>query len=290
MMAIIGLLSDISWRIPAGCLPAAASVLATAWIGGRPGAGRKAALLRYAAPLLVLPVAYDAAARAALVVHGGYLDADVRAFEHAVFGFSPNAAANAFATAPLTEFLTFCYFLFYGAFLLPLILRARGRAALAERYLFATLLTLLICYAGFMTLPLAGPLTGAVQRPGGYLVTAVQTEIMAALDPPGTCFPSPHVAGAWITLLTLRRHAAPAARLALWVLTLGLTVAVVYDGYHYVTDAVAGLAVALAVHALTTRRGTPRPAPPWARSPARAPRRPARTSTPGDAAREPCPD
>ncbi|MFC4013830.1 phosphatase PAP2 family protein [Nonomuraea purpurea] len=223
----------------------------------RPG-NRAVSLIRFAGPLLVLPFVYAAAARTVLVLHGRYLDEAVTTWETALFGTSPNAAVAALATPPLTEVLMLCYFSFYGCFLLPFILRGQGRAALAERYLFAALLTLLTCYLGFIAVPLAGP---ALEQPPGYLIAAVQDHIMRTLDPPGTCFPSPHVAGAWITLLCLRRSLSVPARRVLWTLTSGLTVAVVYAGYHYVVDVVAGLAVALAVHAVT-KRYAERPARP----------------------------
>ncbi|MFC7586254.1 phosphatase PAP2 family protein [Nonomuraea antimicrobica] len=242
----------------AGYVLAALLLLALARAAQRFPGHRAVSFLRFAAPLLVLPLAYGAAARTATVLHGRFVDDAVHAWERATFGFAPNAAVAALGTPLVTEVLTLCYFSFYGCFLIPVILYARGRRPLAERYLFVAVTALLICYVGFMAVPLAGPALAAPEsfaahRPYGYLITAVQNEIMAAFDPPGACFPSAHVAGAWITLLCLRRHVSRNVRLLLWTLTAGLTVAVVYDWYHYLVDAIAGLAVALAVHALTER-------------------------------------
>ncbi|MGP4099703.1 phosphatase PAP2 family protein [Nonomuraea sp. KM90] len=219
---------------------------------------RAVSRIRFAGPLLVLPFAYSAAARTAPVLHGRFVDDAVQAWEQAAFGISPNAAISVLANPPLTELLTFCYFSYYACFLLPVILYARGRRQLAERYLFAALTALLTCYAGFVLVPLAGPALAAPElyaahRPSGYAITALQNHIMATFDPPGACFPSPHVAGAWITLLCLRRFVPANVRLLLCVLTAGLTVAVVYDWYHYFSDVIAGLAVALAAHAVTKR-------------------------------------
>ncbi|MEV0612120.1 phosphatase PAP2 family protein [Nonomuraea sp. NPDC050404] len=224
---------------------------------------RAVSLVRFAGPLLLLPFAYNAAAGTVLALHGRYVDDGVRAFEQALFGFSPNLAVGAIAVPPLTELLTFCYFCYYGCFFLPIILYVRGRRPLAERYLFAVMAALLTCYVGFIAVPLAGPAAGefAGERPAGYVITALQNHIMTTFDPPGACFPSAHVAGAWITLLCLRRHVSEIARRLLWALTAGLTVAVVYDWYHYLSDVVAGLAVALAVYAVT-KRFAARPAPP----------------------------
>ncbi|WP_186404055.1 phosphatase PAP2 family protein [[Actinomadura] parvosata] len=216
--------------------------------------------LRFAYPLLMLTPMYSSAARTVLYLHGHYVDEAVNAWEKSAFGVFPNVAMGAVHSPLLTEIVTICYFSYYGSFLIPFFLYARGRKPLAERYMFAALLVLLTCYLSFMFVPLAGPAAALPReflagRPDGYLVTDLQNAIMAAFDPPGTCFPSPHVAGAWITLLTLRRHVPELVRYALWAATAGLTVAVVYDWYHYASDALAGFLVALAVHAVT-RRGT----------------------------------
>ncbi|MFC4116946.1 phosphatase PAP2 family protein [Nonomuraea zeae] len=251
----------------AGYAAAASFVLAARWAERRFPGNRPAALARFAAPLLVLPFVYSAAADTVLVLHGRYLDDTVSAWETSLFGGLPNVLTGAVGFPPLTELLTLCYFSFYGCFLIPVLLYTRGRRALGERYLFAAMLTLLTCYLGFMAVPLAGPAAAAPElyaayRPSGYVITTLQGRIMAAFDPPGTCFPSPHVAGAWITLLCLRRHVTRNQRVALWALTSGLTAAVVYDWYHYVSDVAAGLAVALAAHAvakrLSVRRERPR--------------------------------
>lgn len=236
-----------------GCVLGGAFLVVAARVGQRRPGDRRAAFVRFMAPLLVLPVVYSTAAEAALAVHGRFLDETLRAWERSLFGADLHAVVAAWATPPVTELVTFCYFSFYGCFLIPPILYFRGRAAQAEGYLFALLATLLICYVGFMALPLEGPMPSppelyAAQRPSGYLITPLQNAIMAAFDPPGACFPSPHVAGAWITVLTLQRHLRGPAHLLLWLLATGLTVAVVHNSYHYAADLVAGLAVALAVH------------------------------------------
>ncbi|WP_157548675.1 phosphatase PAP2 family protein [Nonomuraea candida] len=265
LLGYFGLMALISAffheRVPEGATPplayapAALFLLAMAYAGQRLPDRRAVSFARFAAPLLVLPFAYGAAGSLSRVLHGRFLDDDLRAWELGLFGVSPNAAANTFAVPPLTELLTLCYFSYYGCFLLPVILYARGRGPLAERYLFTTMTGLLICYLGFISLPVVGPASGpfAGHRPDGYLITALQNHIMVTFDPPGACFPSPHVAGAWITVLCLRRHVSRKAARLLTALATGLTVAVVYDWYHYLVDVAGGLLVALAVHAVTER-------------------------------------
>ncbi|WP_424887377.1 phosphatase PAP2 family protein [Streptomyces sp. XH2] len=124
-----------------------------------------------------------------------------------------------------------------------------------DRYVLCLCLASYLCFLGFIALPLAGPiasLAGAFSPPQlhGYLAQPLQAWLMENADPPGTCFPSSHVAGAWAGALALRRSDVPGA--AARVMTTAaavVTVAVVYCRYHYVLDAVADTAVA----ALTVR-------------------------------------
>jgi len=90
--------------------------------------------------------------------------------------------------------------------------------------------------------------------------TRVQRFLMAHGDPSGACFPSAHVAGAWASVLTIRELWGRRAFLAVLVPTIGLTVAVVYTRYHYLTDAFGGLVIAL-VAAVVARRLMPVPVP-----------------------------
>jgi len=85
---------------------------------------------------------------------------------------------------------------------------------------------------------------------------------MAHGDPNGACLPSAHVAGAWAGLLGIRRAFGRSTFAWLLVPTIGLTVAVVYTRYHYLTDAVAGLIVAIAVVATVRFLATGRAAHP----------------------------
>ena len=62
----------------------------------------------------------------------------------------------------------------------------------------------------------------------------------------GAAFPSSHVAGAVVATLCALRFWRPLG-LVLLPLTIGLIFAVVYGQFHYAVDAVAGLAVAIAV-------------------------------------------
>jgi membrane-associated phospholipid phosphatase len=114
----------------------------------------------------------------------------------------------------------------------------------------------LICYLGFCLLPINGPIWAlreefASGRLPGYVITPLQDYVMMRFDPEGTCFPSSHVAIAWAAALSVRSS----RRWILYAMTAGLTVSVVYTRYHYVSDAVLGLLVAV-VACQVARRGS----------------------------------
>ncbi|HEX4812489.1 MAG TPA: phosphatase PAP2 family protein [Nonomuraea sp.] len=224
-----------------------------------PPAVLRPGFLRFAYPVMVLPVAFEAAGQAAFMVHGRPLDDLVTAWERAAFGVHPNVALEWIASPPLTEVLTCFYSSFYAYFVLPLFLYARGRREAAERCAFAMVAAGLVCYLGFVLVPVNGPVWAlreefASSRLAGYVVTPVQDFLMARFDPAGTCVPSSHVAVAWAATLSLRRFLPRPARLIMYVVTAGLTVAVVYTRYHYVSDVVLGLLVAVIAHRATRGR------------------------------------
>ncbi|MFF4218435.1 phosphatase PAP2 family protein [Streptomyces nondiastaticus] len=131
-----------------------------------------------------------------------------------------------------------------------------------ERYVLCLCLASCLCFLVFVALPLAGPITslaGAFSPPQlhGYVAQPLQAWLMRNADPPGTCFPSSHVAGAWAGALALRTGDVPrAAARVMTAAAVVVTVAVVYCRYHYVLDAVAGTAVA-ALTVRLARPGTP---------------------------------
>jgi len=216
-------------------------------------ASRALALLRYAYPLVASPFVYGSIGGYVLVLRGHFVDAGMNAFEARVYGGHPTLALQHIVARPLTELLYACYFGFYLFFVIPpLILFLRRRDSDLERYVVTLSASLYVCYLGFLVVPLLGPeysLAGSLHPADlrGYIVVPVQKFLMAHGDPNGACLPSAHVAGAWAGLLGIRRAFGRRAFGWLLVPTIGLTVAVVYTRYHYLTDAVAGLLVAIAV-------------------------------------------
>jgi hypothetical protein len=220
---------------------------------------RTITLLRYTYPLFASPVVYGAIGGYVLVLRGHFLDAGMNTVETRLYGVHPTEVLARFVSAPLTELLYACYFGFYLFFLVPpLLLFLRRRDADLERYVLTLAAALYVCYLGFLVVPLRGPidsLAGSLHPATltGYVVVPVQKFLMAKGDPAGACFPSAHVAGAWAGLAAIRSLWGRRAYLAALAPTIGLTVAVVYTRYHYLTDAFGGLAVAGVCVALVGR-------------------------------------
>jgi PAP2 superfamily len=221
---------------------------------------RVIALLRWAYPLVFSIVLYGSIDRYVLVLRGHFVDAGMNSWERAAFGGHPNVVIDRIASPPLTEFLYACYFGFYLFFLVPpLVLVGKRRYDDLERYVFALMAALYACYLGFLFVPLMGPsasLAGQFRQNNltGYVIVPLQKYIMAKGDPVGACFPSAHVAGAWTAMFAIRSIF---GRRAFWMtfpFAVGLTVAVVYTRYHYLSDAFAGLTVAALAYALVRAR------------------------------------
>ncbi|MEV6683058.1 phosphatase PAP2 family protein [Streptomyces erythrochromogenes] len=244
-------------RLLAGYAATAAGVLCCARAGGR---GASAGMLRVRAvtPLACAALLFYPSGAQSLALHGRLLDEEMLAAERRVLRRPFNLLLDSVVSRPLNEVLTACYSSFYLYFLVPPVyLMARDRDRDLERYVLAFCLAQYSCYLGFATLPLAGPVASlrdvfSTPHLRGYLVVPAQQWLMERADPPGTCFPSSHVAGAWAAGFAAR-HAVPrSAACALTALTCALTCSVVYCRYHYLVDALAGVAVArLAYRAAT---------------------------------------
>ena len=226
--------------------------------GRRPGDSR-IAFLRLTYPLLAMAYIYVLAGRSALAIHGRYLDTEVNSFELSVFGDHPNLVLDRLATQPLTELMMAGYVLYYAFFLVPpLILLAQRRRHELERYVFTLTFVLYVCFVGFSLVPLVGPALSLsdsfeTRELSGYLATGMQHFIASFGDPPGACWPSAHVAGAWAALLSIRQAFGTSALWATLPVTVCITIAVVYCRYHYASDALAGLVVTAACYPVAVR-------------------------------------
>jgi hypothetical protein len=214
-------------------------------------------LARTAAVSLAYAWLFGAVARLQLILHGRWLDGVVLGFEERLFGVQPTLWLESFTRPWLTEWMMFAYVVYIALYPLVclVIYRAHGERAL-EECLLALGLANVACDLGFILFPVAGPAafmgTAYTVPLDGWMFTAVGEFIRTRLHYVGGSLPSPHAAAATVMWAMSWRYS---RRLA-WALVpviLTLYVATFYCRYHYLTDAVAGIATAVAALAVTPR-------------------------------------
>jgi membrane-associated phospholipid phosphatase len=203
-------------------------------------------------PLLMPLVTFPEVARLNLMFVDSWRDAPLLAVEAWLFPQPPTFWLRT-VTPPLVAELFQIGYLSYFLLLVVVagVLRRRGLEAPFRGVIAASVLAYLICYVVFLAFPVEGPahtlrhLAGPAPT-GGPFHTLVLLVQRAGVH--GNAFPSAHVAGALPPLLFgwcfLPRVAAVLAPL---IVLMGL--GAVYDGYHYASDVVAGVAVGAAAAA-----------------------------------------
>jgi len=152
------------------------------------------------------------------------------------------------------------WMLVYGSlyvFILILPVLVVRERELFRRGLGGYLMVMLVAYAGFLLYPTGAP------RPDGVVgdgFAAWALRLAYSLDPPYNCFPSLHVAYAFVSALTCYRvHRGVGAAAALWAALIGIST--LYTKQHYVADVIAGALAAYVAYVLLLR-GYPREAVP----------------------------
>jgi len=230
-------------------LAAGGAYLAALWLVQRLGRRPAAFALRAAAVMLALAYLFGAVAPLQLVLRGRWLDQQVLDLEQAVFGVQPTLWLERAVSPWLTEWLMFTYVVYLALYpaLCLLLWRRHGEEAL-ERLLLALSLANVACDLGFILYPVAGPLPFMGQAYtvplDGWLWTWLGEMIRSKAHYVGGTIPSPHcAAGTVMWGMAWLYH-----RGWFWALApviLSLYVSTVYGRFHYLTDAVAGIAVAL---------------------------------------------
>jgi membrane-associated phospholipid phosphatase len=121
--------------------------------------------------------------------------------------------------------------------------------ALFRRGLQGYLMVMLVAYAGFLLYPTAGPRPAEALGEG---FAAWSLRLVYSIDPPYNCFPSLHVAYAYVSALTCYRvHRGVGVVAAFWAALIG--VSTLYTKQHYVADVIAGTVAAYIAYVLFLR-------------------------------------
>jgi hypothetical protein len=210
--------------------------------------------LRVAAVTLAYAYLFGAVDKLQLILQGRWLDEYVLDGEQYVFGVQPTLWLQHFTTPPLTEWMMFAYVMYLPMYpvLCGIIYYLRGDVAM-EDYFFTLGLTNILCDIGFILFPVAGPMATIGNLYSvplkGYLFTYFGELMRSHVHYVGGTIPSPHCAAATIMWLMAYRYHRP----SFYVMTpivLSLYFSTFYCRYHYVTDAVTGVAVAFVALAI----------------------------------------
>ncbi|MBF8294916.1 MAG: hypothetical protein HW389_1461 [Bacteroidetes bacterium] len=204
--------------------------------------------LRVAAITLTYAYLFGAVDKLQLILHGRWLDEYVLDGEQYLFGVQPTLWLQHITTPVLTEWMMFAYVIYVPMYpvLCGIIYYLRGDVAM-EDYFFTLGFTNILCDIGFILFPVAGPIAtiGSLYTVplNGYIFTYLGELMRSNLHYIGGTIPSPHAAAATIMWVMAYRYHRP----SFYILTpvvLSLYASTFYARYHYVTDAVVGIAVA----------------------------------------------
>jgi membrane-associated phospholipid phosphatase len=212
-------------------------------------------------PLLIMPLLYSELAGLNVAVwNGRYFDATIMQWEGAIFGGQPSVElARAWPNFVVSELLHGAYLSYYAIiFGPPLLLYLTGRRSAQRAAVFALMLTFFVHYVFFIYFPVQGPrylFPPPVAESARGPVYALAHQILETGSSRGAAFPSSHV-GVSVAQAVIAFRLLPGFAPVILMLTLGLAVGAVYGGFHYASDAVAGLllGIILAFVAMPLRR------------------------------------
>ena len=224
---------------------------AALWVVMRRCSEHVRATLRIAMLAVLLMYLFDEMQYFQHLLFSSWLDDIVLGVEASIFGGNVVRMLESVVHPYVTEGLMFTYVLYMP--LLPLLAGflyvVGGDKALSD-YLLNISMIFLFCYAGYVLFPVASPMhfspsSYATPLEGG-LFTWCGEWLRHNQHYPGGSVPSAHCAAATGMLIMLRRYYRNGYYVCIPIFSL-LYAATVYGRYHYLTDAVAGICVALIV-------------------------------------------
>jgi membrane-associated phospholipid phosphatase len=191
--------------------------------------------------------------RALQLLFFAWHDDQVLAWEKAIFGSQPLLWIQKLYSPLMSEWMFFVYVSYVVIYsILGAVIFFRYGEDANEDYLFQLGLINLVCGLGFILYPVNGPMRWEKVRVllaeplRGGAFTAVAEFIRAHIHGPGGTIPSPHCAVATVMWFMARKYTRRGFVLLAPVI-LSLYVSTVYGRFHYVSDMVIGIAVAVLV-------------------------------------------
>jgi membrane-associated phospholipid phosphatase len=199
-------------------------------------------------PLAMFIFSFEEIARFSQVLVPHWQDFRIIALEQRIFSTSPNFWAQHAGSRLLSEIMDLGYFSYYPLF--PIVagaLYAEKNRRPFHHLVLASVWMYLISFCVYIVLPTEGPrraLAGFHAPPPGWIFSELVRLIQGGAGVHGNALPSSHVALALLCALFAHKWL-PRVAPFIWISLCLICVGAVYDGYHYVSDVVAGLLVAL---------------------------------------------
>ena len=180
------------------------------------------------------------------LIFPGWFDAWLIRFDYSLGHVHPSLWLTRFASAPLNDFMQACYMTYFIYLVaLPALLYFRSELRAFWTVMTATALAHYSVYVISILFPIESPhfaLASVQPHLAGGASTALINLIERFGRVHGGAFPSAHVAGSMVAILASWRY----RRWLFWLCLpffVGMMIATVYGGYHYVADVLAGMMV-----------------------------------------------
>jgi membrane-associated phospholipid phosphatase len=186
-------------------------------------------------------------------IHRGWFDRWLIQFDYNLAGVHPSVWLARFANPALNDAMQFAYMTYFlYLVILPAILYIQKERAAFWAVMVSTAIAHYSVYVIAVLFPVESPyfalasLNPSALNGGAFTATIELIERFGRVH--GAAFPSAHVAGSTVAILTARRYKPWLFWLCLPFFTT-MCVATVYGRYHYIADVLAGLAVGAAAWA-----------------------------------------
>ncbi len=202
--------------------------------------------LRFLYPILFFTFVYRIISGYVTLFYGHFLDEYVLNMQRSILGGQPVLMLEKIISPYFTEFMKFSYFTYYLYIpIVGLILFFQKKYKEVLEFLAITTFVFYLCYIGFLIFPVEGPRFALldvfkIKHLQGFFFTKLQDTIMKYGAVTGACIPSSHIAVSWTVLFFIKKFFNRRIFFIVLPFTLSLTLAVVYNRYHYALDVVLG--------------------------------------------------
>ncbi len=183
----------------------ACGVVSLAWVSSR-SPSPLLRFVRHASPLLLFLIFFEELGALVHLLHAGWFDSVLIAFDYTLFGVHPTVWLQRFSSPMLNDFLQFAYFTYYlYPLLLGTVLFTRQRFSELRFLMTASALAYYPGYLISILFPIEGPFHAlaslhTVPLHGGPITSLIDfIEHFGRVH--GAAFPSAHVSGATVSLL-----------------------------------------------------------------------------------------